>query len=121
MGFVKEPTKLQLLRSSWVHVLTSPKEGWGISVIEAAACGTPSVASDSPGLRESVLNEKTGLLLKHGDVGALVEALEALVCDAEQRQRMSDSAREFSEEFSWDVSARRIEVVLGRVSGLVND
>ena len=121
MGFVKEPTKLKLLQSSWVHVLTSPKEGWGISVLEAAACGTPSVASDSPGLRESVLNEKTGLLLKHGDVGALVEALEALVCDAEQRQRMSDSAREFSEEFSWDVSARRIEVVLGRVSGLVND
>ncbi len=121
MGFVKESMKLELLQSSWVHVLPSPKEGWGISVVEAAACGTPSVASDAPGLCESVLHEETGLLVQHGDVGALAEALEALVCDTEERQRMSDSAREFAEDFSWDVSARRLEVVLGRVSGLAKD
>ena len=121
MGFIKDSKKLELLQSSWVHVLPSPKEGWGISVMEAAACGTPSVASDAPGLRESVLHEVTGLLVQHGDVGALAGAIEALVSDAKQRQRMSDSAREFAESFSWNVSARRFEVVLGRVSGLADD
>ena len=44
-----------LLQRSWIHVLTSPKEGWGISIMEAAACGTPTVASDSPGLRDAVI------------------------------------------------------------------
>ena len=121
MGFIKDSKKLELLQSSWVHVLPSSKEGWGISVMEAAACGTPSVASDAPGLRESVLDEVTGLLVQHGDVGALAEAIEALVSDAKQRQRMSDSAREFAESFSWNVSARRFEIVLGRVSGLTNN
>ena len=48
-GFVDEARKLELLQRSWVHVLTSPKEGWGLTVIEAAACGTPTVASDAPG------------------------------------------------------------------------
>jgi glycosyltransferase involved in cell wall biosynthesis len=57
-GFVDEPTKLELLRRSIANVFPSPKEGWGITVMEAAACGTPSIASSSPGLRDSVLDGK---------------------------------------------------------------
>jgi glycosyltransferase involved in cell wall biosynthesis len=56
-GFVPEPTKRALLRQAWAVVLPSAKEGWGISNIEAAACGTPALAADSPGLRESVRHE----------------------------------------------------------------
>ena len=115
LGFVPDETKLALLRSSWVHVLTSPKEGWGISVIEAAACGTPSVASNAPGLRESVAHERTGLLVPHGDVEALVDALRDLIRDPERRMRMSHDARSFAEGFSWDTSAERIEALLSRV------
>src|SRR5690606_42077485 len=47
LGFVDEERKRDLLRRAWVHVLTSPKEGWGLTVMEAAACGTPTGASDS--------------------------------------------------------------------------
>lgn len=115
LGFVPDETKLALLRSSWVHVLTSPKEGWGISVIEAAACGTPSVASNAPGLRESVAHERTGLLVPHGDVETLVDALRDLIRDPERRMRMSHDARSFAEGFSWDTSAERIEALLSRV------
>ena len=71
LGFVSEERKLELLRSCWVHVLTSPKEGWGIANLEAAACGTPTIASDAPGLRDSVLDGRTGLLVPHGDVDGL--------------------------------------------------
>ena len=53
-GFVSEDEKLRLLRATWSNLFPSPKEGWGITNIEAAACGTPSLASDSPGLRDSV-------------------------------------------------------------------
>lgn len=117
LGFVAEERKLELLRRAWVHVLTSRKEGWGISNLEAAACGTPSVVSDSPGLRESVVHGETGLLVPHGDVPALARALGTLLRDHELRARMSRQARAFAERFSWGASADAVEAVLRRVVG----
>lgn len=118
LGFVPEDEKVRLLRRSWVHVLTSPKEGWGIVNLEAAACGTPTVASDSPGLRDSVRDGVTGLLVPHGDVDALAGALARLLGDRELRERMGRAAREFAESLRWEDSARRMEAVLGsRVAG----
>src|SRR5262249_50036441 len=70
-GFVDEAAKLRLLRRTWANVFPSPKEGWGITVMEAAAAGTPSIASDSPGLRDSVARDVTGFLVPHGEVPAL--------------------------------------------------
>jgi len=116
-GFVTENRKLELLRRSWLHVLTSPKEGWGISNLEAAACGTPTVASDSPGLRESVRNGETGRLVPHGDLEALTDALERLLLDAETRERMAVEARRFAERFSWDAAAGQVLQVLRSTAG----
>lgn len=112
LGFVSEEEKRELLRRSWVHVLASPKEGWGISVLEAAACGTPSVASDSPGLRDSVRDGETGLLVPHGDVGELADAVARLLRDGDLRESMGERARVLSEEHDWDGVARRWEVLL---------
>jgi glycosyltransferase involved in cell wall biosynthesis len=114
LGFVDDEVKLELLRSSWVHVLTSPKEGWGIANLEAAACGTPTVASDAPGLRESVLDGRTGVLVPHGDVDALADALAHLVDDDAFRIRLGRTAVEFAAGFSWDASADRWEALLER-------
>lgn len=115
LGFITEAEKLTRLRRAWLHVLTSPKEGWGISNLEAAACGTPTVASDSPGLRESVLDGETGLLVPHGDVDALAEAIATLLTDSDRREEMGRRARTFAEGFSWDASAKAVEVRLSRV------
>jgi glycosyltransferase involved in cell wall biosynthesis len=115
LGFVDEERKLEMLRRAWVHVLTSPKEGWGISNLEAAACGTPSVVSDSPGLRESVVHGETGLLVPHGDARALASALGGLLRDDALRARMGRQARAFAETFSWSASADAVEAVLSRV------
>ena len=117
LGFVDEETKLELLRTSWVHGLTSPKEGWGIANLEAAGCGTPAVSSDSPGLRESVVHERTGLLVPHGDIGALAEALGRLVREPGLRAEMGRAARAFAESFSWDASTEATERFLTRVVG----
>jgi len=114
-GFVSEEEKLRLLRTSWIHVLTSSKEGWGMSNLEAAACGTPTVASDSPGLRESVRDGETGCLVPHGDVVALTAALADLIANPETRGEMGRAARRFAEGFSWDSSAEAFESVLNRV------
>lgn len=115
LGFLSEEEKRAQLRRAWLHVLTSSKEGWGISNLEAAACGTPSVASDSPGLRESVLHGETGLLVPHGDVAALTGALAALLRDHDARERMGRRARSFAERFSWEAAADGVESVLREV------
>jgi glycosyltransferase involved in cell wall biosynthesis len=112
LGYVSEEEKVRLLQRAWVHVLTSPKEGWGISILEAAACGTPTVASHSPGLRDAVRHQETGLLVPHGDVDALCQALLALLSDRDARERMGRDARAFAEGFSWDSSARTMESFL---------
>lgn len=116
-GFVSEERKVALLREAWIHVLTSPKEGWGITCLEAGACGTPTVASDSPGLRDAVIHEETGLLVPHGDVVALASALAGLLRDRARREAMGRRARTFAERFSWDASAEAFEGALGRVVG----
>ncbi|MSR22544.1 MAG: glycosyltransferase family 1 protein [Gemmatimonadetes bacterium] len=112
LGRVSESEKAELLGRAWVHVLTSPKEGWGISILEAGACGTPSVASDSPGLRDSVLHDRTGFLVPHGDVAALAGRLKLLLRDVNLRVRMGRAAREFAGGFTWERSAERLALAL---------
>jgi glycosyltransferase involved in cell wall biosynthesis len=104
-GFVPEDEKRRLLRSAWAVVFPSPKEGWGISNVEAAACGTPALASDSPGLRESVRHEHTGFLVPHGDVAALAERMRALAADPGLVARLGRAARAFADGLSWDRAA----------------
>jgi glycosyltransferase involved in cell wall biosynthesis len=111
LGFISEDDKVRLLQRSWVHVLTSEKEGWGISILEAAACGTPSVASDVLGLRDSVLHEKTGLLVQHGDVSALARSIRRLLENEDLCRAFGRAGRSFAEGLSWDRAAAR----LGRV------
>ncbi len=114
-GFVTEEEKRRLFRRAWVHVFTSPKEGWGISNLEAAACGTPTVASDSPGLRDSVVDGETGFLVPHGDAVALAQRLRAILEDGALRQRLGAGARAFAARFTWDRAADETEAHLERV------
>jgi glycosyltransferase involved in cell wall biosynthesis len=115
-GFVTEARKRELLRTAWATVLASPKEGWGITNVEAAACGTPAVAADSPGLRESVRHGETGLLVPYGDAAALAAALGRLAADQAEVARLGAGARGFAQAFSWDGAAARVEAHLASVA-----
>lgn len=120
LGFVDEPTKLALLRGAVANVFPSPKEGWGITVMEAAACGTPSLASDSPGLRDSVRDGVTGMLVPHGDVSAMASAMCRLVADPELVDTLGAAARRHAEQLTWESAADQVEqhlmdLVAGRV------
>jgi glycosyltransferase involved in cell wall biosynthesis len=73
-GKVSDHVKRYILSKSWAFVSTSMKEGWGITIIEANACGTPCIAYDVPGLRDSIVDGKTGILIKEdGNVEKLAE------------------------------------------------
>ncbi len=112
LGFVSESEKSDLLRRAWIVSLTSPKEGWGITNLEAAACGTPVVASDSPGLRESVQDGRTGFLVKHGDISALANAFDRIVADPTLVTRLGTAGRAFAESFTWESAADHTEAHL---------
>jgi len=112
LGFVSEAEKSALLRRAWIVSLTSPKEGWGITNLEAAACGTPVVASDSPGLRESVLDGRTGFLVPHGNVSALAEAYDRIIADPSLVTRLGTAGRAFAESFTWESAADHTEAHL---------
>jgi glycosyltransferase involved in cell wall biosynthesis len=111
-GFVSEARKRELLRTTWANLFPSPKEGWGITNVEAAACGTPSLASDSPGLRDSVRHGETGYLVPHGDVTALAGRLLAFAADPALVERLGAAGRRFAEGLTWDRAADRTEAHL---------
>jgi glycosyltransferase involved in cell wall biosynthesis len=109
LGRVSEEEKLGLLRRAWANVFPSCKEGWGITNVEAAACGTPSLAADSPGLRDSVREGITGYLVPHGDPAALARRMLELAADPALVERLGRQARSFAETLSWDRTADATE------------
>jgi glycosyltransferase involved in cell wall biosynthesis len=104
-GYITESEKRELLRASWATVLASPKEGWGISNLESAACGTPVIAADSPGIRESVVDGDTGFLVSGSDIAEYAAAMRGLLDSPELVETLGINARRFAETFTWDRAA----------------
>ena len=104
-GHVSEEKKLELLQRAWANMTASSAEGWCLTVMEAAACETPSVAMAVGGLPESIADGETGLLARTPE--ELVEKTRLLVQDAELRERLGARARERAREFTWDRAAER--------------
>lgn len=102
-GHVSEEHKRELLRRSWVNLTASSAEGWCLTVMEAAASGTPSVAMAVGGLPESIDDERTGLLAR--DPEELGDHVRRLAGDRALVERLGSSARQRALEFTWDRSA----------------
>lgn len=117
LGRISEPEKLALLRRAWALVFASPKEGWGITNLEAAACATPVVASNSPGIRESVRHGETGYLVPHGDATAMADAMRRLAESRLLVEQLGRAARAFAETFTWTRAADETERHLTRIAG----
>ena len=106
LGFVNDEAKIDLLRRAWATVLASPKEGWGISNLESAACGTPVIAGNSPGIRESVVDGETGFLVPPTDVSAFAAAMRGLAAQPELVRTLGENGRRFAEQYTWERSAQ---------------
>ncbi len=117
LGRIDETGKQALLRRAWAMAFASPKEGWGITNLEAAASGTPVIASNSPGIRESVLHEVTGYLVTHGDTAAMAQAMRRLAQDRSLVERLGVAAREFATRFTWERAAAHTEAHLREIVG----
>ena len=111
-GAVRQAEKVAALNRAQVAVNPSPKEGWGLTVIEANACGVPVVASRSPGLVESVRDGETGLLVPHGDAGALAAGVVRLLTDRELRLGQARAAIAWARSFDWETCYRGSRAVM---------
>lgn len=105
-GYVPEEEKKKLLSRAWALVNPSVREGWGINVIEANAYGTPCIAYDVPGLRDSISDGETGILVgENGSVDKLAETMTSVLEDEELRVTLSKNVLMYAKRFSWDKSA----------------
>ena len=104
LGYIDEQRKQELLAQSWLFVSPSEKEGWGISALEANACGTPVVAFNVSGLREAVIHGENGILAEDGS-DLSIPICECLADDT-LRGRLSRGSVERAKQFSWDRSAQ---------------
>ena len=113
-GFVSASRKYELLSSSLALLQTSYKEGWGLTVMEAAQLRKTTIASDVPGLRDSVRDGETGILFPSGNAAACASAMEKVYGDVELRASLGRNAKRYAESFSWEKSARETLELLER-------
>lgn len=113
-GHIDDEAKHHVVQRSWVHLMPSRKEGWGLAVIEAAQHGVPTIGyRSSGGLTDSIVDGVTGLLVDGPD--ELVDGLRRLLTDPVLRDELGAKARIRSAEFSWALSADAMRTVLESV------
>jgi len=104
-GFVDDAERDELLAEARVCVCPSEKEGWGLTVMESCAVGTPVVATDADGLRDSVRDGKTGYLVEEGDVDGFARRIGELLENDALASRMASEAMAWAKHFDWDRAA----------------
>lgn len=108
-GYITDEQKKELLSESFCVINPSMKEGWGITNIEANACGTPVISANVPGLRDSVLEGKSGLLYEYGNIDMMAKAVFRIIEDKNFRLQISNTSVDWAKKFSWDESALQME------------
>jgi glycosyltransferase involved in cell wall biosynthesis len=102
-GFLPEEAKHELLSRSWLSLVPSLKEGWGLTIVEAGARGTPSVAFRcAGGVVEAMADGETGVLVD--DEFEFFRAVRALLLDGERRAAMGAAAAAYARRFTWSMS-----------------
>lgn len=112
-GRLPRVDKQRLMTQAHCLLMTSVREGWGLVVTEANACGTPAIVYDVPGLRDSVRNESTGLVVQPGP-SQLSAAMLRITADPALRSRLGAEAKRWSSTFSLDAAAKLVRQVLER-------
>ncbi len=102
---IPQHQKKMLLAKAKILVYTSTREGWGQTVIEAAACRTPAIAHNVPGLRDSVKHGQTGILVEPRNTHQLAQAIITLLTDSNLRNKLAENAYEYAQQFNWNKTA----------------
>lgn len=105
--------KVKLLQQAWALLLPSVKEGWGMVVTEAAACGTPSIVTDVTGLKDSVIDGKTGFIIPANPTAKeLASYMFKIIENSSLRKKLDMSAVKWASNFSWEKSYKEFIRIL---------
>jgi glycosyltransferase involved in cell wall biosynthesis len=105
-GRVGDGELVDLYQRAWVLASTSLREGWGMTITEAGACGTPAVVTDIAGHHDAVSVGRSGLLVDVDAGISLVDTLDDIIRDDRLRETLSVGAIEHAARFTWDMAAR---------------
>lgn len=121
-GFLPEEDKNSVLSSCHLHVTASEFEGWGLTVIEAARLGVPTVAYDVDGLRDSVRDGETGWLVREGEnLADVVERALKELADPRRAAEVQRACRAWASRFTWEASGARMARLVAAELGLPDD
>jgi glycosyltransferase involved in cell wall biosynthesis len=105
---------VERLNRCHVFLNASPKEGWGLTVVEANACGVPVVGSDRPGLRDSIQDGVTGFLASADDPASFARRALDLLGDRALWERMGKAGMEWAGSLTWERTADEMEAAFLR-------
>jgi glycosyltransferase involved in cell wall biosynthesis len=114
-GFIPQAEKVTYLRRSHISIYPSLKEGWGLTNIEANACGTSVMAARVPGLQDSVSDGNSGLLFEFGDINQIAALSVKLLSDHDYRRSIEMGGLRWAANFSWETTAKKTEEILKRI------
>ena len=103
-GHLTDDELIDLYRRAWLLASASAREGWGMTVTEAAACGTPAVVTRIAGHTDAVAEGKSGLLAHGPD--ELRNAMDRVLSDEVLRDRLAVGALDHASQFTWAATAR---------------
>lgn len=114
-GYVSTAEKVKYYQQAWICVNPSLVEGWGLTNLEANACGTPVIASDAPGLRDSVIDTVTGLFFESKNSDMLAQKILSMLQNDSMRTQMSKNALNWAAQFSWEKTSFQMETLIDEV------
>ncbi len=112
---ITQQEKKATLAKAKILAYTSTREGWGQTILEAAACGTPTIAYDVPGLRDAVRHTETGILVEPGNVEQLARTVIWLLSD-KTWYKLSRNTHSYVQNYSWDTTTRQLLEVFNSVN-----
>ena len=119
IGHVSDADLVALYREAWIVASASIREGWGMTLTEAAACGTPAVATRIAGHVDAVEHDVTGLLVDPNDPRDLADALVVALSDHDRRARLAKAAVKRAAGFTWARAARQaLQALAGETRSL---
>lgn len=114
-GYIGDEERHRLFRECWAHVQPSSREGWGLTVMEAAAAGTCTIAANSAGLCDSVVHGLTGLLVPKRLLPTFADALRFIADNPGEAWEMGAAAYRRAQSYTWERAADGVEQVLEMV------
>jgi glycosyltransferase involved in cell wall biosynthesis len=111
-GRVSTEIKSELLSKAHITLVPATREGWGLVVTESNAVGTPVIAYNVPGLRDSVKDGETGVLVRENSPASLASSAIYLLKDRSLLEQFSLNALSYSRQFSWDTTTEVFDKII---------